>query len=83
MKTHLTIEDVYDLAYEKLDVSNIKVDKEHELARRLDLEWDEKADAYINPNCHNCNKVMTQNDVEFGKSKKPPYLCVPCYTSNA
>ena len=50
MKKHLTTEEIYDLAYEKLDVSNIKVDKEMELAELLDLEYDEKEDAYLNPN---------------------------------
>lgn len=49
MKTHLTIEDVYDMAYDELDVSNIKVDKEMELAQMLDLEWDDTVNAYKNP----------------------------------
>jgi len=71
------------LAYAELDVSNIKVDKEHELAQRLDLEWDEQADAYINPNCHNCDKALKEMDVKFGKFGKIPYLCVSCYTSNS
>ena len=55
MKTHLTEEEVYDLAYDKLDVSNIKVDRVHALATMLDLEYDEKKEAYWNPDlCDSC-----------------------------
>lgn len=72
MKAHLTTEDVYDLAYDKLDVSNIKVDKEMELAQMLDLEWDESVNAYKNPDfviseymgvpwCAKCDPVQAGN----------------------
>lgn len=82
MKTHLTEEEVYEMASQKLDVSNIKVDRLYELGRLLDLEYDEEKDAYYNPDCYGCGKVLDKKDLEFGK-KSPPYLCVTCYTSNA
>lgn len=69
MKEHLTEEEVYDLAYGKLDVSNLKVDRLHELGSLLDLEYDEEKDAYKNPDfivsdglsvpfCSKCNPVQ-------------------------
>ena len=81
MKTHLTEEEVYERAYDKLDISNIKVDRLHELGGLLDLEYDEKKDAYHNPDCCNCGKDLDKRDLEFGK-KSHPYLCVTCFTCN-
>ena len=55
MRTHLTTEEIYDLAYDRLDVSNIKPDKEQELAEMLGLEYDEKEEVYFNPDvCTSC-----------------------------
>lgn len=68
MKTHLTTEDIYDLAYDKLDVSNIKVDKEEELAQMFDLEWDEEAGAYLNPDIYYCSKCLQPQDHSFSSS---------------
>lgn len=72
MKTHLTTEEIYDLAYEKLDVSNIKVDKEQELAKLLDLEYDEVVGEYKNPDFLTpeeflVNKYKHNIDYEKGK----------------
>jgi len=53
MKTHLTDEDIFDLAFEKLNISNPNVDKVIEIAQLLDLEYDNEADAYKNPNINN------------------------------
>lgn len=58
MKTHLTEEEVYDLAYDKLDISNIKVDKTEELAQLLDLEYDEDKGAYLDPDFLNPKQFL-------------------------
>ena len=75
MKTHLTTEDIYDMAYAKLDVSNIKVDKEQELAEILDLEWDEKVGAYWNPDY--INSIIGKLDRHMTEKEKISHgICV-------
>ncbi|MBP6512337.1 MAG: hypothetical protein KA347_06690 [Bacteroidia bacterium] len=81
MKTHLTEEEVFEMAFEKLGIANPKVDKLHEIAKLMDLEFDEDKQLYHNPNCCHCGKVLDKIDLQFGK-KSPPYLCVSCFTTN-
>lgn len=50
MKKHLTDEEILDLAFVKLDISNPNVDRVYEIAELLDLEYDEENNAYLNPN---------------------------------
>lgn len=82
MKTHITEEEILDLAFTKLNIANPNVDKIVEIAELLDLEYDKNNNSYHNPNCCNCNKELSKTDVSFGK-KTHPYLCVTCYTYNA
>lgn len=49
MKTHLTEEEVLDLAFAKLNIANPNVDKITEIAESMDLEFDEENNAYKNP----------------------------------
>lgn len=65
MKTHLTEEDIYNLACEQLNISNIKVDKTHELAQMLDLEYDEEKETYYNPNMYYCSKCSQPQEHSF------------------
>jgi len=53
MKTHLTDEEVFDLAFTKLNIANPNVDKVVEIAELLDLEFDEENNAYKNPDYEN------------------------------
>jgi len=82
MKTHLTDNEVLDLAFDKLDIANPNPDKIQDIAEKMDLEWDEEKELYHNPNCCNCDKQLSKIDFEFGK-KSHPVLCVTCFTSNA
>lgn len=81
MKTHLMEEDVFDMAFDKLNLANPKEDKLHEIAKLMDLEFDEEKGMYHNPDCCNCGKKLDKRDVQFGK-KSHPYLCVTCFTNN-
>lgn len=47
---HLTEEEVFDLAFSKLNIDNTDIDKIVEIAELLDLEFDESEGSYINPN---------------------------------
>ncbi len=42
MNTHLTDEQIFDLVFEKLNISNPNPDKIIEIAEILDLEYDEE-----------------------------------------
>lgn len=53
MKTHLTEEEIFDLAFTKLNIANPNVDKVVEIAELLDLEFDEENNAYKNPDYEN------------------------------
>lgn len=53
MKAHLTENDIFDLAFSKLNIANPNVDKVIEITELLDLEFDEEKQAYINPNYQN------------------------------
>ena len=53
MKTHLTDEEIMDLAFTKLNIANPNVDKVVEIAESLDLEFDEENNAYKNPDYEN------------------------------
>lgn len=53
MKTHLAEEEILDLAFTKLNISNPNIDKIVEIAESLDLEFDEENNAYKNPNYEN------------------------------
>ena len=81
MKTHLTDNEVLEMAFDKLGIANPNVDKVLEYAELMDLEYDEEKGAYHNPDCCHCDKVLDKRDLQFGK-KSHPYLCVTCYTSN-
>lgn len=81
MKTHLTENEVIDLAFSKLNVANPNLDKIQDLAEKMDLEYDEEKELYHNPNCCNCNKDLDGIDSKFGK-KSHPLLCVTCFTTN-
>ena len=64
MKTHLTEEEVFEMAFEKLGIANPKVDKLHEIAKLMDLEFDEDKQLYHNPNCCHCGKVLDKIDLQ-------------------
>lgn len=49
MNMYLTEEQIFDLAFEKLNISNPNPDKIIEIAEMLDLEYDEEKGCYINP----------------------------------
>jgi hypothetical protein len=49
IKKHLTDEELIELAYEKLNISNVNVDKLFELANKLDLIFDGEKGMYLNP----------------------------------
>jgi len=68
MKTHLTEEEVLDLAFTKLNIANPNIDKIIEIADSLDLEFDEENNAYKNPNYKHITKKKTLNVKK--KSKK-------------
>jgi len=53
MKTHLTEEEIFDLAFTKLNIANPSVDKIIEIAKLLDLEFDEENNSYKNPDYEN------------------------------
>lgn len=82
MKTHLSENEVLDIAFSKLNIANPNVDKIQEIAELLDLEFDEEKQLYHNPNCCGCQKELSKIDLDFGK-KSHPLLCVTCFTSNA
>ena len=78
MKAYLTETDILEMA-SRIDIYNPNVDKIHEIAEKLDLEFDEKEGAYFNPDCTHCGRIVRGTM----HKKSHPILCSTCFTSNA
>jgi len=75
MNSHLTDEEIFELAFDKLNIANPNVDKLIEIAELLDLQYDEEQQAYKNPNYIEFTEEqmqfeMQQAEVFFGGGNK-------------
>jgi len=76
---YLTEEHIYEMSFEKLGINKAKVDRMHEIAELLDLEFDEAADAYINPNYEETMKDKLIEVLKVTKDKiggRNEFICV-------